>query len=250
MAPINPFPESVKAELKDVQVQPDGHVTCPRCHRKVNCGHGGLTNLVTQHWRSKRCKETAITKGKTPAISTFFPTISKTTATTYVPSRTKTPPPVLGEQSTSSPQQSTPLRLPQSSRPAAGRQHAQQLLNRLRTKIERMPDDIPLSVHGDELYKFVSSDFTVDSPSEAWEVLDPALNRVFGYGVTTESVAAIIRRGEYGMLGVVQILEMFVENYEGIEGGLLEGKVQCMIEAIEHACVDEFKSCGQVLTIN
>ncbi|KAL1658019.1 hypothetical protein GGF50DRAFT_68089, partial [Schizophyllum commune] len=239
MAPTNPFSESVQAELKDVRVQTDGYVICPRCHRKVNCGHGGLTNLVTQHWRSKKCKEAAITKNRTTAISSFFPIISKTTAATYVPSRVKTPPPVLTAPSTSSAKHMTNLCPPQSPCLAPGRQYARQLLNRLRTKIESMPDTIPLSANGDKLHEFVSGDFTVNSPAEAWEVLDPALNRIFGYGTTAESAAAIIRRGDYGMSGVVRIMEIFVENYEGIDGALLEGKIQCMVEAIEHACVAE-----------
>lgn len=195
------------AELNGAQVQADGNITCPRCARKVNCGQGGLTNLVTQHWASKGCKDIARLKASTQPISSFFARVSKTKAIpTPIPSRAQAPLRIqAGPPSSTIPKPSTRLSAPPAEGMPSldpGKQHAHDLLRALRAAIDRLPDS-----------------------AEAWEVLDPALNRLFGYGATVESVASIVRRGDSGMLGVHRIIKAFVDDYEGIGGALLEGKM-------------------------
>lgn len=75
-----------------------------------------------------------------------------------------------------------------------------------------------------------------ETRDEAWECLDPILNRVMGYGVSAESLAKDLRRGWLGMDGFLAMLDHFVTSY-GVAGELLQGKVTLLFEAISIACV-------------
>lgn len=65
----------------------------------------------------------------------------------------------------------------------------------------------------------------------AWQVLDPMLNGICGWGASVEQVAGLIRRGPKGMEGLVEYVEHFVVAYR-IAGGLLEGKCAILVKAM------------------
>lgn len=68
--------------------------------------------------------------------------------------------------------------------------------------------------------------------TDAWEVLDPLLNNAIGWGATAEDVRPLIRRGANGVHALCRFVEYFVMEY-GIEGALLEGKLNTLREAME-----------------
>lgn len=69
---------------------------------------------------------------------------------------------------------------------------------------------------------------------DAWEVLDPVLNNVLGWGRTAADIARDVRRGPMGLDGLMGLVERFVREY-GLSGGLLEGKFRVLFEAISIA---------------
>lgn len=73
----------------------------------------------------------------------------------------------------------------------------------------------------------------VDDPSEAWEALDPVLNRLLGYGKTAEKLAEEVRRGPKGLDGVLELIQHFVATFDSVTGKLLEGKISKLLEAIQ-----------------
>ena len=110
---------------------------------------------------------------------------------------------------------------------------AEELLSRLKQSIDSMSSSIPEATEDDVLAPFAIACPPEDlAPENAWEELDPILNRLVGYGMSPQAFAGTVRRGERGMKGVWRFLEAWVSRYR-IEGKLLEGKVATMIAAIE-----------------
>ena len=62
-------------------------------------------------------------------------------------------------------------------------------------------------------------------------MIDRALNRVIGYGKTETEIEQIVRRGQYGMDGMLLWLEKCVYNLK-IDESLLENKVDRIINAM------------------
>ena len=67
---------------------------------------------------------------------------------------------------------------------------------------------------------------------DAWEFLDPILNRFLGFDRTVESISEELQGGEMGLAAVIRYLKDFVTLYQ-IDRGLLEGKVQRLLDAIQ-----------------
>ena len=75
---------------------------------------------------------------------------------------------------------------------------------KLRITIQNLPETVAVGLPSDELAVFFTpaKDFVEDG-QDAWEdVVNPTLDRVFGFGATADSIRALIRRGPYGMDGV------------------------------------------------
>jgi hypothetical protein len=68
---------------------------------------------------------------------------------------------------------------------------------------------------------------------DCWEIIDPILNRVLGYGITLETVADDICRGEISVLALSRFFRYFVTE-KGIKGGLLEGKIAILTAALKN----------------
>ena len=87
------------------------------------------------------------------------------------------------------------------------------LFQRFQTVIDSLPHTVPVAVSADSFACF-SGDPTIElgSDEDAWEVVDKALNRVIGYGISTESVSRLIRRGDLGIDGLYRWLRICVTD--------------------------------------
>jgi hypothetical protein len=107
----------------------------------------------------------------------------------------------------------------------------------LKAAIDSLPTEVPYGVDSDDIAIFSGSPRThIQQDDEAWENLDPLLNRIVGYGVTPEIISQRIRRGKYGMDGMFTWLKVCVEELN-ISEGLLEGKIERLIDAMILLCV-------------
>jgi len=66
---------------------------------------------------------------------------------------------------------------------------------------------------------------------EVWEIINPALDRLLGFGRPINEIQSIIRRGPKGINGFCEYLEYLITE-KGLKGGLIEGKVSVLIDAI------------------
>jgi hypothetical protein len=67
---------------------------------------------------------------------------------------------------------------------------------------------------------------------DTWEYLDPLLNHFLGFNRSMESISEALHGGKKGLVAMVQYLNDFVCQYE-IDEGLLEGKVERLVHAIQ-----------------
>ncbi|KAI0309878.1 hypothetical protein OF83DRAFT_1179123 [Amylostereum chailletii] len=216
----------------------NGAVTCPDCQEIVQLSNGGINNFKRQHWKSKKClknKEKRKKKEKekkgTYTLGSWFSASSPHPKS--VPSMVSSPAPITARTSTARPQPALSLPLAPAPVFASGHQnhsrsstpvpsshnlednalvcqHAVALLQKLNTAIEHLPVPVPEARETDQLAEFVAiPDIDID-PREAWETLDPILNRLLGYGATVEDVAKLVRRGDMGVAGLRRYIEHFV----------------------------------------
>lgn len=113
--------------------------------------------------------------------------------------------------------------------------HAWKLAEDLRKAIETASEAIPEGQDGEPMAQVAAGWPEVDDPSEAWEMLDPLLNRLLGYGKTAEQLAKEVRRGPKGLDGILSLIQHFVTTFDTITGRLLEGKISKLLEAIQIA---------------
>ena len=112
------------------------------------------------------------------------------------------------------------------------------LLHKLREATERLErnENIPLGKAGDEWGSFdrntaESTCRSVDR-DELWENINPALDRLLGFGRPKSDICSTLRRGPKGVFSFCEYLEYLVEE-GGVVGGLLDGKISTLISVIE-----------------
>ena len=106
------------------------------------------------------------------------------------------------------------------------------LFQRFRTVINTLPHTVPVAVSTDSFACFSGNPIIeLGADEDAWEVVDKALNRVIGYGVSVESVSRLIRRGDLGIDGLYRWLRICVTDLK-IEEALLESKIGRLIDAM------------------
>lgn len=110
---------------------------------------------------------------------------------------------------------------------------ALQLLADARSQAARLPCTIPEGVDGDILAQFAVEPPVLNA-EDAWEILDPKLNLILGYGTTPTQVVESLRRGRKGIEGLLTYIEGFVWK-SGVVGALLEGKMTTLTEAMKLA---------------
>lgn len=113
--------------------------------------------------------------------------------------------------------------------------HAVNILAALEKAIENLPV-LPDADDSDEIAMFSENVPTDLAKADAWEYLDPMLNRLLGFNRTAESIYNELRGGAQGLSAMVRYLKDFVHRYE-IDGALLEGKIERLVNIIQTQCV-------------
>ena len=109
-----------------------------------------------------------------------------------------------------------------------------QILKTLRKKVENLPKSVPEATQTSPLAGYCCNpvDLTRDIPVDAdvWETWDQRLNVLISHSIP--DIYPLITRGKYGLTGLVLLLEHLVRDRK-VDEGLLDGKVGCVIEAID-----------------
>ncbi|KAF8198428.1 hypothetical protein BJ912DRAFT_1074363 [Pholiota molesta] len=107
------------------------------------------------------------------------------------------------------------------------------LLRELHRAIVSLPSTIPLATSSGALAGFAYNPTAfLEDGQDAWEeVVNPALDRVLGFGADAASIRALVYRGDYGMDGLYRYLQACVSDLK-IDAGLFEGKIRRLIEAM------------------
>ena len=106
------------------------------------------------------------------------------------------------------------------------------LLSKLESAISTLPASVLVGTKEDDLAQFSGDPIhSLEEGDDTWEVIDKALNRVIGYGKTAAEIENIIRRGQYGMDGMLIWLKKCVYTLE-IDESLLENKIERLIGAM------------------
>jgi len=196
---------------------------------------GGVQNFLKQHnpGVSKACKINLQKKKKAsahqqsqPRLQAFFTKQPKV----LIPPTVPTPPRVISyamESNASGHVMDTVPRTASTSPDA----HAVNILAMLEKAINKLPD-LPEASELDEISMFAQRIPTDLAKDDAWEYLDPMLNRFLGFNQSTESISNKLRGGAQGLIAMVRYLKEFVSWYH-IDGGLLEGKVGRLVHVIQ-----------------
>ena len=67
--------------------------------------------------------------------------------------------------------------------------------------------------------------------NKVWEIVNPGLDRLLGFGRTLNDIQSIVLRGPLGVLGLLEYLTYLVEE-KGVDGGLIKEKINVLIDAI------------------
>ena len=188
----------------------DGKVRCPVCDKDIKVGMGGVQNFRKQH---------------NPGVSKACSINKKKAAATHQPTQP------------SGPHASNVISVPSSPTrsPAAIKAPAIKLLAKLETAIKNVPA-LPDASEADEITAFSQRIPTDLDKDDAWEYLDPMLNRFLGFDRSVERISEELRGGDMGLAAMMRYLKEFVGLYQ-IDIGLLEGKMQRLLEAIQLRCV-------------
>jgi hypothetical protein len=225
----------------------DFKMECPLCKEMIPVGYAGPIGLA-QHQGKKKCKATCEMNQKAKKIRTLFDVGIKKTSNIATSSSAPLPgsinhhvPPIIVHPLDSDvnhayshsddlldPHENTSRRL--------GCKFGWDLLLRLKDAERTMDSNIPIGQQGDEIaaYGKVSAMAQcLDIPNdEVWEVVNPGLDRLLGFGRALDDIqSSIIRRGPLGVLWLLEYLTYLVEE-KGINGGLIEGKINVLIDGI------------------
>jgi hypothetical protein len=107
------------------------------------------------------------------------------------------------------------------------------LVSRLRTASARLPESVPVGQYSDPFAVFSGDPRdSIVANDDPWEsVIDPCLNRVIGFGVSTHQIADIIRRGPFGIDGFCRWIEICMLDLK-ISPELLEMKLERVFDAL------------------
>ena len=203
---------------------------------------GGLQNLLKQHKPGvskichlnlkKRSKASAHQQAQ-PGLLSFF----KKEPKVLIPPAIPMPVPVIAYAMESAPQFTGTHALGMTLGEASSAPDIQavNILATLEKAIGHLPA-LPEATESDEIAVFLESVPTDLAKEDAWEYLDPILNRFLGFNRTEESIYNELRGGAMGLSAMVQYLKDFVGQYH-IDGALLEGKISRLVNVIQTQCV-------------
>jgi hypothetical protein len=128
---------------------------------------------------------------------------------------------------------------------ASATSSAHPLITRLCALSSRLPKIVPIGQESDPFAVFSGDprdSIVADSDDDPWEsVIDPALNRVIGFGVSTRQIADIMRRGHFGIDGFCQWIKICMVELE-ISPALLEMRLERVFDALKLLYVSLFIS--------
>ncbi|KAJ7598326.1 hypothetical protein C8J56DRAFT_1091577 [Mycena floridula] len=227
-------PESNVPEVLPT-INPNGTVTCPACHTDVNVGNVGLANWSKRHLGSDACAKNLVQwkadqqkAGQQNMLQGWFAKgaakkAAQVPPTVMAPALIQSLAPVVASSSVE-----PVVALP------SGDPVGLHYLAILRKKVVTIPLSVPdgqVDENG-AMAAFGVDPTGYDPDEEAWQTLDPILNQFLGYGTTAEIVAGKVRRGLYGLDGLVAHLAHFIQE-RGITGNLLEGKMKVLMHALD-----------------
>ena len=116
-----------------------------------------------------------------------------------------------------------------------------ELITRLERIVRSLPESTPVASRQDQLAAFNIEPELLDNPNiepnDLWElVINGFLKEHLGWGEEAD-MGKMVRRGEFGMAGVLQFCKYFIEK-RGVSVGLFEGKLSRLLFAAETLCVD------------
>lgn len=240
----------------------DGAYTCDICHSKIHIGCGGSKNFL-QYQNLPAClrvagqkgtgKGTAQSKAMKTINSYFLSTMHGGTSsgqtgvqkavlnmvTPKLTPRAKAKaapdsgplPPNPSQQCKHLDEHRMAVPRPPEHPKQAPTLHALALLASITDAAHDLPSLVPEAEEDDDIAHVVLSGGPKD-PSEAWEHFDHVLNRFLGFGVDIEDLAQRIRRGPFGIEGLIRYIHGFMADYS-IPGDLLEGKLERLSKALD-----------------
>lgn len=213
---------------------PDGRIECPACHSRVGAGVAGTANLK-RHMESERCK--ALSKKLKHDQNKFK---QQTLVKSYFNAPPKVPPHV-SRPLAIRPTSSQPLRLIQPSQSVpetSGSKVAAcplglSILSRFSDRIQALQADLTVPEAGSdhELVPFsMDPRGCVPDDEDAWETWDPPLNTLLQK--EPPELRKLVVRGEKGLVGLHRFL-LYLVTEHGIQGGLIEGKIERLLKAMD-----------------
>ncbi|KZV98557.1 hypothetical protein EXIGLDRAFT_832114 [Exidia glandulosa HHB12029] len=222
-----------EAEADLPPIRPDNTVECRRCKASVQLGSVGYPNYTKRHYRTKQCdknfkkenERSLLAKAKERGKLWFAPKPKAVPSTVHAPA--------LMQPSTSAQAQVESAREVQYRPTTPALDPAtRDLLALLKTRIECLPDSIPLATSDDVFAGYAGPiyvDISGDS-GDAWEQFDGDLNTPLQKG--PEYLRTLVKRGPYGLMAVHHLFE-FLAVAHGVKGSAFEGKVERLIAAMD-----------------
>ena len=104
----------------------------------------------------------------------------------------------------------------------------------VRSLASQLPMSIPEGFLGEPLAPFSEKPFIDKDSDDFWETCgDRMSSSVLGWGTPSTQVASIIRRGKFGIDGLIEWIKYVI--VEGVvDEVLVEGKLSCLADAITH----------------
>jgi hypothetical protein len=212
-------------DCPELPVRADGKIECSRCEELIPVGDGGLVNFRKNHWRKGPCNRGyAIAKEKKATAKgvSFLAGFLKPKAPAIPPTVSSPRPIEIASAPSSLSHYKTHTTTTQS--PPALRE------------LERLAASLP-SQHSTSTNPFAAlSNPEAIAPNLAgddlWEVLNPLVHGVFGYGMDAKGAVELIEKGGREGVGYfVGFVQHFIER--GLVFGLMEGKVDLLAAAMK-----------------
>lgn len=126
------------------------------------------------------------------------------------------------------------------------------LLKKLQDAIECIPSNVPLATNANPLSLFSGDPEGCLPPPEDdevdgdWPILNGMFKNAFGWGseATDNRIPRMLSRGECGLDGFLRFLTFFVQE-QGLQGGLIEPKVDSLVKALHQYELISSRLCAR-----
>jgi len=204
-------------------------VKCPECDEDIQVGTVGPAGII-QHQGKKACIKACKAKKEKGRVQTLFQVGVKKVQASLPAATSK------GSDNSSS-QAQQPVTGPK------GCELGRKLIAELRTAAEQLGEDVPIATESNEISAFgwatAEANCMGVMTEEVWETVNPVLDRFLGFRRPLVEIKSLARWGERGIEGFCQYLTYLVKE-TGIQGGLIEGKVKVLIDAINNVYAPDY----------